>query len=122
MNPLQPEEIRLLCEIGFLAGARGDLVRASEIFGALEGLRPQSGGPYIGMAMAQLNRRQHDDAVRTLERGAAMVSAEHLADVHAYRALALRLAGRSGECDRAIQAAGNHPLARELAATPARSH
>ena len=121
MNPLQPEEIHLLTEVGFLAGARGDLRAARTIFGALEFCRPAAGFAYIGMAMALLNRRQHDDAVRTLDRGLTMVDGEEVAELQAVRALALRLAGRGSESERAIKAASDHPLARALAAQPAHS-
>ncbi len=117
MCPLQPEEIRLLAEVGFLAGARGDLESARTIFETLETLRPAAAFPYAGLAMAQLNRRAQDDAVRTLERGLRMVDPADAPDLQALRALALRLAGRGSECDRAIKAAGDHPLAVALANT-----
>ena len=115
-SPLQPEEIRLLGEVGFLAGARGDVVSARAIFGALELCRPQAGFPFIGVAMAQLNRRHNDDAVRTLERGLGLVDESEKAELNAFRALALRLAGRASESDRALQAAGKHPMATALGA------
>jgi hypothetical protein len=115
-NPLQPEEIRLLTEVGFLAGARGDLPSARTIFAALEQCRPDKPFPYVGLAMALLNRRQHDDAVRALDRGLGAVDPTEAAELHAVRALALRLASRASESDRAIHAAGGHPLARALAA------
>jgi hypothetical protein len=118
-SPLQPEEIRLLTEVGFLAGARGDLPSARVIFGALVGCRPTKSFGYIGLAMALLNLRDHDEAVRTLDRGLAMVVGAQTLDLHAVRALALSLAGRASECERAIKAAGNHPLALALAGQPA---
>jgi hypothetical protein len=119
MNPLQPEEIKLLTEVGFLAGARGDLQSARAIFGALEQCRPAACFPYAGLAMALLNRRQYDDAVRTLDRGLRQVTeAADVAHLHAVRALVLHLAGRASESDRAVRAAGKHPLALALAAAP----
>lgn len=116
MNPLQPEEIRLLTETGFLAGAQGDLKSATAIFGALQQCRPEAAFAYIGMAMAQLNRRRHDDALRTLDQGLAQAGAAHACDLHAMRTLALRLAGRGADSARAAQAAGSHPLVQALAA------
>lgn len=119
MSPLTSDEIRLLNEVGYLAAARGDLQASQKIFGALERFRPHVAFPYIGMAMAQLNRRLRDEAVRTLDRGLACVEREEeRSDLQAYRAMALHLAGRASECRRAIDAAGGHPLAQALAATP----
>lgn len=114
MNLLQPDEIRQLTEIGFLAAARGDLASARTIFGALEKLRPHAAFPYIGLAMAQLNRRKHDDALRTLDRALLLVPPGDAADVHAVRALVLHLAKRPSESTRSALAAGAHPLALAL--------
>jgi len=119
MIPIKPEDIRLLTEVGFLAGARGDLRAACTIFAALEACRPNAAFPYIGLAMALLNLRLHDEAVRVLDRGLKLVDAADQADIKATRALALRLAGRGTESDRAVQAAGNHPMALAMSA-PAR--
>lgn len=116
MNPLLPEEIRLLTETGFLAAAQGDLPGAAAIFDALRICRPEAHYTYVGMAMAQLNRRRHDDALRTLEQGLASADASHAGDLHAMRALVLRLAGRASEATRALRAAGDHALAHALAA------
>lgn len=118
MNPLQPEEIRMLTEVGFLAGARGDLESARTIFHALKLCRPSSPSPYIGLAMALANRREHDEALRTLDRGLAMVDSKEVAELQAVRALVLSLAGRGSECGRAMTAAGDHPLVRALATHP----
>lgn len=111
MNPLQPEEIKLLTEVGFLAGARGDLKSARRIFGALEMCRPHAPFPYVGLAMALINRRQHDEAVLTLDRGLRLVDPSDAASLHAIRGLALQMAGRSSESQQAFNAAGSHPLA-----------
>lgn len=118
MSTLPSEDIRLLTEVGFLAGARGDLASARKIFTALELCRPDAGFPYVGLAMALMNRREYDEALRTLDRGLPLAKAEDQPDLHAMRALALRLDGRAGESDRAIRAAGNHPMAQALASQP----
>lgn len=114
MNPLQPEEIRLLTEAGFLAAAQGDLAHTAVIFDALRRCRPGAHYTYVGMALAQLNRRRHDDALRTIEQGLAEADASHAADLQALRALVLHLAGRSTHSTHAAQAAGGHPLAQAL--------
>lgn len=110
MNALLPEEIKLLTEVGFLAGARGDLKSARKIFGALEMGRPHAPFPYVGLAMALLNRRQHDEAVLTLDRGLRLVDPAEASSLHAIRGLALQLAGRTAESERAYRAAGEHPM------------
>ena len=104
----------MLTEVGFLAAARADVVHAESIFGALERLRPERSFPYIGMAMCYLNAGRHDDAARVLERAAKAVVTEDVDEVQAVRALALQMAGRASECDRALKAAGNHPVALAL--------
>lgn len=118
MSPLQPEDLRMLTEVGFLAGTRGDLASARAIFGALELCRPTACFPYIGLASALLGWRKHDEAVRTLDRGLALVDSSEVAEMQAMRALALHLAGRASESARAIKAAGDHPMALALATDP----
>jgi hypothetical protein len=115
--PLRSEDIRLLAEVGFLASARGDLQAAGPIFALLEQCRPALAAPYVGMALAQLHRNLHDEAVRTLDRGLPHVAAEDVAAMQAIRALALRLGGRASECDRALKAAGPHARVFEPTAT-----
>lgn len=84
------------------------------IFGALERVRPARGFPYAGLAACYMNAQRADDAVRVLERGTAQVPAQEFAELEALRALALQLAGRSSESQRAARAAGDSPLARSL--------
>jgi tetratricopeptide (TPR) repeat protein len=115
MNPLKPEEMRLLTQVGFLAGATRKLKDARTIFSALERLRPDASAPYVGMALALLNRREYDEAVRTLDRALQVFDDDsQVAEIHAVRALALHLAGRGAECTRAASAAAGHPLAAAL--------
>ncbi len=114
MNPLQPDELRLLTEVGFVAAARGELQSATQIFQALEICRPNAGFSYAGLAVAKLARARYDDALQVLARGLATVAPDDAQDLHALRALVCHMAGRTSECARAIQAAGDHPLARSL--------
>lgn len=120
MNPLQPDELRLLAETGFLAGARGDLKNARTIFDAVQLCRPDAASSYAGMAIALLNTRRHDEALAKLDEGLRLCRPSDQADLHAMRALALKMAGRASESARAAAAAGNHPLALALsqAASP----
>jgi len=111
---LDSNDIRQLTEIGFLAAARGDLVRAGRIFGALERVRPAQAAVYMGLALAALNAGRPEEALPPLERGLRAVDAADRDLLHALRGLALQLAGRSAEGQRALASAGDHPLARVM--------
>lgn len=117
MNPLQPDELRLLAETGFLAAARGDLKNAHTIFAAIRLCRPEAASSYVGMAMALLNTSRHDEALAQLEEGLRLCRPSDQADLSAIRALALKVTGRASESARAAAAAGNHPLALALSQT-----
>jgi hypothetical protein len=119
MTTLDSDEIRLLHEVGLLAGACADIQSARAIFGALELFRPGSCFPYVGLAMAQINRQEHRDALVTLDRGLMMNDDEGRRRIlHAYRALALHLSGRIAERDRAIESAAGHAMAVSLSKEP----
>jgi tetratricopeptide (TPR) repeat protein len=98
---LSSDEIRLLTEIGFIAAASGDIVRASRIFDALVMLRPHRAFPYIGKALAGMNAGKLQEAVMVFER-APTVEADDRADMALYHALALQLASRAGESQRVL--------------------
>lgn len=106
-QPLDGEEIRLLTELGFVAAGAGRLDWAEDIFHALMLLRPQRAFPHIGLALAYMNAARSQEAVALLERARVSVDEGQdgaaLADVEAFRGLALQLAGRSAESRRALQ-------------------
>lgn len=104
-----------MTEIGLLAAGRGDVQRSEVIFGALQRLRADRSFAWVGLALCYLNAGRADDGARLLERHADFVVAEDRPEMHAFRALALQLAGRHSESRRALAAAGNHPLARRMA-------
>jgi len=98
---LTSDEIRMLTEIGFIASASGDTVRACRIFDALIMLRPHRAFPYIGKALAWMNAGKMQEAITVFER-AAVVDIDDQADIALYHALALQLASRSGESQRVL--------------------
>lgn len=100
--------------MGFLAAAQGDVRRAQVIFHALEKVRPQASFPYVGMAVALMNAGRHDEAAQELDRGLASAGAVEQPELQAFRGLALQLAGRASESLRALQVAGDVPLARAM--------
>lgn len=90
---LDSRDIRLLTEIGFLASARGDVVRAESIFGALLHFRPEKAFPHVGVAIALMNAGRFDEAASRL--GAVRLPAGPDADlVQAMHGMALQLQGR----------------------------
>lgn len=106
MNLSLPAELsddRLLTEIGFLASAVGDTANAEAIFAALTMSQPHKPAPYAGLAVAYLNSRRANDAVAVLDKGALAVDAQDAAELLAVRALALQLAGRAAESQRALR-------------------
>ncbi len=114
---LESSEIRLLTEIGFLAGGRGQFEQARTIFDALIQLRPERAFPYVGLAMALLNAGRADEAVARLasarqslesviRAAGASPNTQALRDEHAtlsaYYGLALQMAGHSAESSKIL--------------------
>lgn len=100
--------------MGFLAAARGDVRNAEVIFRALERIRPAANFPYVGMAAALMNAGKPDEAVRVLDRGLKAACPQDQQELQVFRGLALQLAGRTCESQRALQLAGDLPLARAM--------
>ena len=122
MKLLDSAEVRLLTEIGFLAAAKADTRRAELIFDSLELLRPQGVFVYAGLAFAYLNAALYQQCLAVLERGLLRMESDPDKQVlQAVRALAFSWAGRASESTRALQSAGNHPLA-EIQRTPVTLH
>ena len=97
----------MLTEIGFLAAAKSDVKHAACIFSALERIRPDGIYVYVGWACALMNAQQFDSAIAILERGVGRIINEDIATLHAFRALAFQLAGRSSESRNALVAASD---------------
>lgn len=98
---LSPYDARLLTEVGFLAAATGDVLRAERIFGGLARLRPGRAYPSVGLAVAWMNAGRAADAVVLLEKAQA-TDPEERATLDAWRGFALQLAGRIGESRRVL--------------------
>lgn len=98
---LSSDDARMLTEIGFLAAASGDVLRAERIFGGLARLRPGRAYPQVGLAVAWMNAGRAADAVVLLEKAQA-TDPEERATLDAWRGFALQLAGRSGESRRVL--------------------
>lgn len=98
---LSPDDAKLLTEVGFLAAASGDVLRAERIFGGLARLRPGRAYPCVGLAVAWMNAGRAADAVVLLEKAQA-TDVEERATLDAWRGFALQLAGRSGESRRVL--------------------
>lgn len=98
---LSADDARLLTEVGFLAAASGDVLRAERIFGGLARLRPGRAYPSVGLAVAWMNAGRPADAVLLLEKTQA-TDPEERATLDAWRGFALQLAGRSSESRRVL--------------------
>ena len=93
--------IKLLAELGFMAGGHGMIAQTNAIVGALEALRPDSERPYLIQALAQMNVRDAAGAERVLRERALGVNADS-AIAKAYLGLALHMQGRISERDQAL--------------------
>jgi hypothetical protein len=67
--PLQPDDIRLLSDVGFVAVAAGLHRQAVDTFAVLQLLRPHRAFPYIGEASSHFNEGQPEEAEKVLRRG-----------------------------------------------------
>jgi hypothetical protein len=99
---LTNEQIRLLAEIGFMAAGIGQSARAEKIFSAIAVLRPNTAAPYIGIAMARLNARDFEGAIRVL-RDDGMKAVQDNAEIRVFLGLALGLANRAAESERVLR-------------------
>lgn len=87
------EDLHMLVEVGFLGAAQGDVPRAERIFKALALVRPDRAYPLIGLAVAYLNARRANDAVRLLERAPALSDPGERQVLDVWRGFALQQAG-----------------------------
>lgn len=111
---MQPDDIRLLAAVGFVAAGRGDVARARRIFAALVRLRPQRSFAHIGWAMACLNAGRPQEALDVLSAAVEVNDPQERHELDAYRGLALQLAGHSAQSLQVLQGAGDSSLARAL--------
>jgi predicted Zn-dependent protease len=122
-DPFTPAEFQRLAELGFVAAGKGWLAQASQLFNSLIELEPQHALPHVGLALAFLNGGHPDDALRVLERADKLVAdreaasgAREMSDlrdesalIRAFYGVALKLAGRTAESFRILQALSDRP-------------
>ncbi|MEJ1160509.1 tetratricopeptide repeat protein [Prosthecomicrobium sp. N25] len=63
MTDLEPDDVRALADLGFLALSRGLGVEAEAIFEALRAVRPGEEAPLIGLGLVRLAAGEFDRAV-----------------------------------------------------------
>lgn len=112
---LEVKEIKLLSEIGFMAASSGDGRRAARIFEGLMVVRPNRNFTYIGLGLAYMNIGRHAEAMAALDKGLTMVPQQDQAEIHAFRSLALLLAGRQAESREVAKIAQDTEMGRALA-------
>ena len=117
--------IKLLAELGFIAGGYGLIEQTDALVGALAALRPGSERPYLIQALARMNLQDAAGAEHILREQALRANPDS-ALAKAYLGMALHLQGRISERDRALNealASGDADedaltLARHLLETP----
>lgn len=112
--PLAHEEIRVLAQVGLMAARACDTDTAEVIFSAIERSHPLRSMAYVGQVMARLAVGRVPDALLAAERGLQKVRPEDRAELHGFRALALKAAGRHQVCKEALDQAGETPIAQAL--------
>ncbi|MDQ5910690.1 MAG: hypothetical protein QG599_2787 [Pseudomonadota bacterium] len=93
--------IKLLAELGFIAGGYGMIQQTDAIVGALEALRPNSERPFLISALARLNLQDAAGAEHILREQALKANPDS-AMAMAYLGLALHTQGRVNERDRIL--------------------
>lgn len=123
---LSEADVRLLTEIGFLGAGAGVWQHTQSLFEALAKLRPHRDFPYIGLATMQLNLKQVDEAVRTLENARNLLASANEATkddkamLAVFHGIALQCAQRSAESQQVLQSVlqmGYHNDALRIART-----
>lgn len=94
--------IKLMAEIGFIAGGYGMLAETDAIAGALQVLRPESERPYLIQALARINAQDHGTAERILRDHALQINPKS-AMAKSCLGLSLHFQGRIHERDLALQ-------------------
>jgi len=96
------QAVRRLMEVGVAASSMGLNQPAMAIFLGIEAVRPGSDGPLIGLALAHMNNRSPEEAVKILRAHILDKDPGNL-DAKMILGLALKLAGRNAECDSVIK-------------------
>lgn len=117
--------VKLLAELGFIAGGYGMMEQTDAIVGALEALRPGSERPYLIQALALINLQDFAKAEHILREQALRANPDS-AMATACLGLALHFQGRINERDRLLNVVLTASdddqdavaMARQLLATP----
>jgi hypothetical protein len=96
------QAVRTLMEVGVAASCMGLYQPAMAIFVGVEAVRPESEGPLIGIALAHMNNRSPEEAVKIL-RGHVLPKDPANIEAKMILGVALKLAGRNSECDNVIK-------------------
>jgi hypothetical protein len=96
------QAVQTLMEIGVASAGNGLIPPAIAIFEGVRAVRPDSEGPALGMAIAQLGSRAYEDAAKTL-REQVLAKNPNSIEAKMFLGLALKYAGRNAECDSVIK-------------------
>lgn len=114
---LEPDEVRLLTQVGFIASAHADIDRVERIFGAILRVRPEQSTGFLGMAVGLLNASRAHEAVALLER-AHLPAGEEADMVEAFLGLALQMDARTSDSTRVLRKVATSAGAQRTPPTP----
>jgi len=99
---IDAKKLRLLMQVGFLAGEYGFSGDAETIFEGVRAVRPESESPLIGLAFAKMSSDQMEESIRILEEEALKLNPE--SDLaRGFLGMALKFSGRTEECSRLMK-------------------
>jgi lipopolysaccharide biosynthesis regulator YciM len=98
---IDPDLLKLLMEVGFMATNGGRLKEATTIFKGVSCARPQSAYPRIGLGCVAMGYGQYAQAVEILREAPAQEAGER--DLcQGFLGMALKLGGFHDECRRVL--------------------
>ncbi|MEJ0017885.1 MAG: hypothetical protein WDN25_15210 [Acetobacteraceae bacterium] len=109
---LDAQTRRLLAELAYLASMSNDVARARRIVDGLAAIDPDGAPTVIGYALADMTLRDFEAAIRRLRPLADAGDAHGMV----FLGLALKLAGRTSECDAVLSRLPNDDAAVEALA------
>jgi hypothetical protein len=94
--------IRLLMEVGYLAGGHGFFKESETIFEGLKAVRSESEYPIIGLAITKMNAKKNDEAVEILREQALKLNPD--SDMaKCFLGLSLKLSGMNHESRKVLE-------------------
>jgi Flp pilus assembly protein TadD len=95
---LDPDDAKILSEIGFIAAYQGDIVRADAVFDGLAMARPNRAYPWVGKALVRIHLGRAEEAARLFEQQKKFINdQDELEVMQVWHGMALQLSGHSNQ-------------------------